>query len=77
MCVNLVRRIRGFPTIPSIYIEVVNALKDPNTNTADIGAIIARDMSMTTKLVQVINSAYFGLPRTITDPTAGRRHPGI
>jgi putative nucleotidyltransferase with HDIG domain len=66
---ELVGRIRTFPTIPSLYLEVVSALKDPNTTTDEIGAIIAKDMAMTTKLVQVLNSAYFGLPRTITDPT--------
>jgi putative nucleotidyltransferase with HDIG domain len=66
---ELVARIRTFPTIPSLYIDVVNALKDPNATTEDIGTIIAKDMAMTTKLVQVLNSAYFGLPRTITDPT--------
>ena len=66
---ELVGRIRTFPTIPSLYLEVVNALKDPNATTEEIGEIIAKDMAMTTKLVQVLNSAYFGLPRTITDPT--------
>jgi putative nucleotidyltransferase with HDIG domain len=66
---ELVGRIRTFPTIPSLYMEVVNALRNPNATTADIGAIIARDMAMTTKLVQVLNSAYFGLARTVTDPT--------
>ena len=66
---ELVGRIRTFPTIPSLYLEVVNVLKNPNATTAEVGAIIARDMAMTTKLVQVINSAYFGLPRNITDPT--------
>ncbi len=66
---ELVGRIRTFPTIPSLYLEIVNALKDPNACTEDVGAIIAKDMAMTTKLVQVLNSAYFGLPRTITDPT--------
>jgi HD-like signal output (HDOD) protein len=66
---ELVGRVRAFPTIPSVYLEVVNALKNPNATTADIGAIIAKDMAMTTKLVQVLNSAYYGLPRTITDPT--------
>jgi HD-like signal output (HDOD) protein len=66
---ELVGRIRTFPTIPSLYLEVANALKDPNVTTDEIGDIIAKDMAMTTKLVQVLNSAYFGLPRTITDPT--------
>jgi HD-like signal output (HDOD) protein len=65
---ELVGSIRTFPTIPSLYVEVANALKDPNASTEKIGAIIAKDMAMTTKLVQVLNSAYFGLPRIITDP---------
>lgn len=66
---ELVGRIRTFPTIPSLYLEVVNALQSSSVTTAEIGALIAKDMAMTTKLVQVLNSAYFGLPRTITDPT--------
>jgi putative nucleotidyltransferase with HDIG domain len=66
---DLVGRIRTFPTLPSLYLEVVNALKNPHASTEDIGLIIAKDMAMTTKLVQVLNSAYFGLPRTISDPT--------
>ena len=67
---ELIGRIRAFPkAIPSLYVEVVNALKSPSTTTEDIGTIIAKDMAMTTKLVQVLNSAYFGLSRTITEPT--------
>jgi HD-like signal output (HDOD) protein len=66
---ELVSRIRTFPTIPSLYLEIVNVLKDPNASTEEVGGIIAKDMAMTTKLVQVLNSAYFGLPRAITDPT--------
>ncbi|HEY3857007.1 MAG TPA: response regulator [Verrucomicrobiae bacterium] len=66
---ELVSSIRTFPTIPSLYVEVANALKDPNVSTEKVGSIIGRDMAMTTKLVQVLNSAYFGLPRVITDPT--------
>jgi HD-like signal output (HDOD) protein len=66
---DLLGRIRTFPTIPSLYLEVINALQSSNATTAEVGAIIARDMAMTTKLVQVLNSAYFGLSRTITDPT--------
>lgn len=65
---ELVGRIRSFPTIPSLYLEVVNALRDPDATTATIGGIIARDMAMTTKLLQMINSAYYGLSRRIVDP---------
>jgi len=65
---ELVARLRTFPIVPSLYLEVINALKLPHTTTNEVGAIIAKDMAMTTKLLQVTNSACFGLPRKISDP---------
>jgi HD-like signal output (HDOD) protein len=65
---ELIGRIRAFPTIPSLYLEVVNALNDPDATTAEVGAVVAKDMAMTTQLLQMLNSAYFSLPRTVTDP---------
>jgi HD-like signal output (HDOD) protein len=65
---ELVGRLRTFPIVPSLYLEVVSALKAPRTSTAEVGAIIARDMAMMTKLLQVTNSACFGLQRKISDP---------
>jgi HD-like signal output (HDOD) protein len=65
---ELVGRIRTFPAIPSLYLEVTNALKSPDATTEEIGAIIGKDMAMTTKMLQVLNSAYFSLPQAITNP---------
>jgi HD-like signal output (HDOD) protein len=65
---ELVARMRTFPIVPSLYLEVINALKSPHTTTVEVGAIIAKDMAMMTKLLQVTNSACFGLPRKISDP---------
>ncbi len=65
---ELVARLRTFPIVPSLYLEIISALKSPNTTTIEIGAIIAKDMAMMTKLLQVTNSACFGVPRKISDP---------
>jgi len=65
---SLVAKVRSFPTAPTIYIELLAALRSPNTTTEEVGAIITKDMAITTKLLQVLNSAYFGLPNKITDP---------
>ena len=64
---ELISRMRSLPTIPSIYLEVRAELKAPHASADSVGAIIAKDMAMTTKLLQVCNSSYFGLPRKITD----------
>jgi DNA-binding NarL/FixJ family response regulator len=66
---KLVARMRSLPTVPALYLEIVAALKSPDTTTQEVGEMIAKDMAMTTKLLQVINSAYFGLPRTVTSPS--------
>ena len=65
---QLVSRLRTFPIVPSLYLEVINALKSPHVTTVELGGIIAKDMAMMTKLLQVTNSACFGLPRRISDP---------
>lgn len=64
----LIARIRVFPTIPSLYLEVTQALDNPTVTTEEIGAIVAKDMAMTTKVLQVLNSPYFSLPQPITEP---------
>jgi putative nucleotidyltransferase with HDIG domain len=66
---ELVGRIRTLPTIPSLYLEVQAVLRSPDASTEQVGALIAKDMAMTTKLLQVLNSACFGLSRKITSPT--------
>ena len=65
---ELVGRIRTFPSLPSLYFEVMRELNSSNASTEKIGDIISRDLSMTTKMLRMLNSAYFGLSRQITDP---------
>jgi len=65
---ELIARVRTLPTVPSLYFEVLAALRSPDASTEQVGAIIAKDMAMMTKLLQVLNSAYFGLSRKISDP---------
>ncbi len=66
---ELAGRIRVFPTAPSLYFELVNLLKSPDATTEEVGELIGKDMAMMTKLLQVLNSAYFGLPRHVTEPS--------
>ncbi len=63
-----IARIRTLPTIPTLYVEVVAALRSPDSTTEQVAAIIAKDMAMMTKLLQLLNSACFGLTREINDP---------
>jgi putative nucleotidyltransferase with HDIG domain len=66
---QLVGRIRSFPTIPSLYFEVLKELRSPDPSAQRVGDIVAKDMAMYTKMLQMLNSSFYSLPRQITDTT--------
>jgi HD-like signal output (HDOD) protein len=51
-----------------LYHRIVHELRDPNVDLMRIGDIIAQDQAMTAKILQLVNSAFFGLSRRICDP---------
>ena len=65
---SLISGMRTLPSLPSIYVELVNLLQDPNTSVADVGRLIADDPAMTVKILQLVNSAFFGLGRHVSNP---------
>jgi HD-like signal output (HDOD) protein len=65
---KLVTHIRVIPSLPDLYIQVVNELKSPNASTSKVGQIISKDIGMSAKVLQLVNSAFFGLRRHVDDP---------
>ncbi len=65
---ELASRLESVPSLPSLYLEVVEELKSSETSLDKVGQIISRDVGMTVKIMQVVNSAFFGLRRKVTSP---------
>ncbi|HKN87833.1 MAG TPA: response regulator [Nitrospiraceae bacterium] len=65
---QLVSNIQALPSIPTIYRELEDAMQSPHASINTAAGIIAKDMAMLSKILQVVNSAYFGLRRTISSP---------
>jgi len=57
----------SLPSLPSLFFELMEELKSPQARTEKIASIIGRDVAMTAKILQLVNSAFFGLPQRITD----------
>ncbi len=64
----LVAQMQTLPSLPALYDELIAELQAPNASIQKIGAIITRDPGMTAKILQMVNSAFFGLRRQITNP---------
>jgi HD-like signal output (HDOD) protein len=73
----LVSRLDSIPSIPTLYAEMVEKLQDPEVGVDDIGAIVAKDLAMTAKILKMVNSAFFGLGREISSPTDAVTYLGM
>ena len=65
---NLVGNLKSLPSMPGLYLSLIEAMKDPNSTVESLGEIIARDIGMTARVLQIVNSAVFGLREKITNP---------
>ncbi len=61
-----VGHIDSLPSAPRVYTELTQALADPRTDAKTVSHIIGRDPAMSAKILQLVNSSFFGRPAKIT-----------
>lgn len=66
---QLVSRTHSLPSIPAVYTRLMEAVQSPDVTPKEIGQIISQDLAMSAKVLQLVNSAFFGAQRRITSPT--------
>jgi putative nucleotidyltransferase with HDIG domain len=65
---ELVSQIDSLPSLPSLYLQIVDELQSEDCSIQKIGETISRDPAMAAKVLKLVNSAFFGLPRHVADP---------
>ncbi len=63
---KLVGGIDKLPSVSKVYLELAATLADDKASIQDVVRIVERDPAMCLKLLQIVNSAYFGLARRVT-----------
>lgn len=66
---KFISRMKCIPSLPKLFQEVNRELRSPAPSSSRIGAIIAQDMSMTAKILQVVNSAAYSTSAEISEPS--------
>jgi HD-like signal output (HDOD) protein len=59
-------KVEMLPAAPKTYVALNEALMAPNCSVASVTRIIEHDVGLCAKLLQLVNSAFFGLPRRIS-----------
>lgn len=65
---QLATRVKNLPTLPALQSQLTEELRKNSPSTERVGEIIARDIGMTAKILQLVNSAFFGLAQPINNP---------
>src|SRR5262245_22432149 len=73
----MVSKMRTFPSRPTLYLEVMRELRSQNASPIAVGELVGKDLAISTKLIQVVNSAFYALEQKITDPASAVTFLGL
>lgn len=65
MC-HLVGSSNELPSAPRTFIELSSALANPHASSRAVSEIIERDIAISARVLQLVSSAFYGLPRAVT-----------
>jgi HD-like signal output (HDOD) protein len=65
---GLIAEMESLPSLPTNLQAILNEFDSPDASIKKIEGIITQDIGMTTKVLQLVNSAFFGLRQRITSP---------
>jgi len=61
--------LKSLPSLPSLYAELLEELRSSSCSIARVGEVIGSDMGMAAKVLQLVNSAFFGVSRQVSSLT--------
>lgn len=64
---RVVARIDTLPSMPASCVAIMEELQSEEASIRKVADLIASDLGMTAKMLQMVNSAFFGLYRQVTD----------
>lgn len=74
---RLVSKVDHLPTVPALYKKICSLLESEDSSIEQIGRYISRDPGMSANVLKLVNSAYFSLRRSVSDPTEAVAYIGI
>ncbi|MFI5379901.1 MAG: HDOD domain-containing protein [Tepidisphaerales bacterium] len=62
---ELVKRINSIGTLPEVTARIIATVEDPTSSSADLHKLVSHDPALVTRILKVVNSAFYGLPGQI------------
>jgi len=62
---SAIREISHIATLPEVTIRIVELVEDPRSTAEDLQKVISMDPALTSRILKVVNSSFYGLPGQI------------
>lgn len=63
---QLAQHVQELPSLPDTTVRVLKMTDDPAASARDVSGAISTDMALTSKVLKIANSAYYGMPRAVS-----------
>ena len=74
---NLLADLTSLPSLPEQYNKIMQEVQSDDPSLQKIGQIIEEDVAMSAKILQLVNSAFFGLARQVSSPAEAAMYLGV
>lgn len=61
-----VQKVTQIATLPEVTTKIIQLVEDPRSTAKDLQDIIKHDIALSAKILKVVNSAFYGLPKQIS-----------
>lgn len=63
---DIINSLKEVPAMPNVIVRALNIVKDPEAGAKELAKIISCDQSLSTKVLTLVNSAYYGFSQQVT-----------
>jgi HD-like signal output (HDOD) protein len=60
-----IKKVTTIATLPEVTNQIIKTVEDPNSTAAKLHKIVSHDPALVTRILKVVNSAFYGLPGQI------------
>lgn len=63
---SIYEKIKDIPSLPQIVTRTIELIQDSNSSAEELSKVISLDLGLTTKVLKLVNSAFYGFPKQIS-----------
>jgi putative nucleotidyltransferase with HDIG domain len=62
---EVVKKVTTIATLPEVTVQIIKTVEDPKSSAQQLHKIVSHDPALATRILKVVNSAFYGLPGQI------------